>query len=423
MKASTFPSPSRSPSAKPSETLAGVDLFAIARAAIAACAAGPLTEEATRALSIEEPPLLVGAGKAAVAMAAGVARGLGKMRLHGGLVVTKQARGFAPEGVEIRVGAHPEPDARSAAAGRAMVRRLSRASHDRRVIAVLSGGASSLLASPVSGVSLEELRQTTRALIASGLPIHDVNAVRQALTVASGGRLAGFGRAPIDVIVVSDVIGDDLSIIGSGPFAAPVDAARVAAIAAEVPAIPEAVRAVLARPREIVTQTAVVRHHLVASPQTLLAAAVAEAERRGLQVIPLAMATDDVLAVADRLAAVTLAPGQIAIGVGEPTVRLPADHGRGGRNQQLALEMAHRLADGPLVFASVASDGDDGPTDAAGAVVDGESLARLVRVGDPEVARTRCDAHPILDRAGLLLRTGPTDTNVLDLHLLARREP
>src|SRR5690606_7212850 len=176
----------------------------------------------------------------------------------------------------------------------------------------------------------------TRALIASGLAIAEVNAVRQAITEASGGRLAAIGEAAaIDVIVVSDVIGDDLAVIGSGPFASRVDPHRAAALAAAVPAIPQAARAAIARAAAHGGEGAAprrdhVRHHLVATPACLCARAIEAAEARGLRVVHLPPATEDVVAVAERLASLSLSPREIAVGVGEPTVRLPVDHGLGG---------------------------------------------------------------------------------------------
>jgi hydroxypyruvate reductase len=168
-----------------------------------------------------------------------------------------------------------------------------------------------------------------------------------------------------------------------------------------------------------------VRHHVLASHATLIDAAVAAASRAGFaHVSTLPPETGTVVEAARRYAerAAQLRPGEIVVSGGEPTVELPRSAGLGGRNQQLALLVARSLfSRGHAgVFLALGSDGSDGPTDAAGALVDEQSWDVLSRTGDPESALSRADAYPILDAAGALVRTGLTGTNVLDLHLLAR---
>jgi hydroxypyruvate reductase len=163
----------------------------------------------------------------------------------------------------------------------------------------------------------------------------------------------------------------------------------------------------------------------LASNATLLEAAAAAALRAGFtEVSTLPPVQGSVVDAARRYAerAAQLRPGEIVVSGGEPTIELPRSAGLGGRNQQLALLVARALfSRGHLAaFLSIGSDGSDGPTDAAGAVVDSQSWEALAAFGDPESALVRADAHPLLDAGGLLLRTGATGTNVLDLHLLAR---
>ncbi len=410
-------------------------LEAIARAAIDACGGERLCREAAGGLP-EGRLHLVGAGKAAAAMARGVAQGLGRRHtLAGGLVVTKDghAAGFVPAGVALTFAGHPLPDARSARAGARLADYLYFVPRGDRVVALISGGASSLLASPVPAIALDDLVATTRALIASGAGIAAINAVRKHLTIASGGRLARGCAAPIEVLLLSDVLGDDIGTIGSGPFAPDETTFEQAlAIARGVPGVPAAVTSYLergARGGEVDTPDAAaacfsrVRHRVLANHDTLRQEAARAAREHGLTRVRFLEAQQgDVRRAAEALVAAArdVAPGELAIGGGEPTVALPDDHGLGGRNQQLALMVARGIAGSDAQVLVAGSDGSDGPTDAAGAVVDGQSWAALEAHGDPEAAIARCDATPILDAAGATIRTGPTGTNLLDLHLVAR---
>jgi hydroxypyruvate reductase len=168
-----------------------------------------------------------------------------------------------------------------------------------------------------------------------------------------------------------------------------------------------------------------VEHRVIATARTLADRAAEELATRGWRVRRLPDASGEVEALALRYAEIarTIAPGEVAVAVGEPTVRLPDGwgKGRGGRAQQLALAVAREIAGSDAGFCAVGSDGGDGPTDAAGAAVDGESWAAAAERGlDPERALAGCDAYPLLDRLGLLERTGPTGTNLLDLHLIGR---
>ncbi len=402
------------------ETLRRCDGEGLARAA-----AATLDRRARRVF-------LAGAGKASGHMGRGVADALGGA-LGAGLLIAKDGAfdGFAPASVEVRFAGHPSPDARSAEAGRLLWDFLGQRRVDELVVFVLSGGASSLLATPAPGLSFEALRQTSDALLAAGLRIDDINRVRKQLTLASGGRLARRCVARVEVLVLSDVVSGDLCQVGSGPFL-PADATPAAALELlrGLEGVPRAVLEWLRQP-PIEAQVpaaddpifARVRHRVLASVATLLERASGAARESGrfTAVLELPPSTDDVEAVATRLvgAAAGLAPGGLVVGGGEPSVRLPAGAGRGGRSQQLALTVAKRIAGKPLSFLALGSDGSDGPTDAAGAEVDGATWSRLAACGDPERALAAADAYPLLAAAGCLVRTGPTGTNLCDLHLLS----
>jgi len=163
--------------------------------------------------------VVVGAGKAAASMARGVEELLGD-RITSGLVVTKQGHGCPTSKVCVREASHPLPDDRSERAGREVLRLLGTLDEDDIVIVLLSGGASALLAVPCLGVTLDDMVATTRALLASGATIQEINCVRRHLSAVGGGRLALATKARMLVLVLSDVLGDDLAAIGSGPCAA-----------------------------------------------------------------------------------------------------------------------------------------------------------------------------------------------------------
>lgn len=400
------------------------ELARLARAAVSDCEAGPRTRAAIEAWwsKLEEPERaveLIAAGKAAASMAMAAHEVIGDAR---GLAVTKDGhhRGFVADGLELRFAAHPAPDARSEAAGRAVEARLRRVPQGGRVVALWSGGASSLLSAPLPGLTLANVKTTTDRLLAGGCTIDEINAVRKQILRATGGRLAAATKAPIDVFVVSDVLGDDLATIGSGPFARDESLPLAQEVVSRVE-VPDAVRSQVMAAKPSTIEVDHVTHHLIASVQTLMAAAAARAEAEGWIVRRLAPAGDPMEAAVARLSEAQrdLKPGELLVTGGEPTMVLPDAHGRGGRAQHLALRMAEVLAGAPdCAFLAAGSDGTDGPTPAAGAVVDGSHWEAW---GDAAgLARDRCDAHPLLEEAGVTLTWGGTGTNVLDLHLLAR---
>lgn len=372
-------------------------------------------------MDLGEPIWLFGAGKAAPQMACAVEN---VADVRGGLIVAKRGLvGCRPRQVEVVEAGHPHPD--RSGAGEQMISRLRQA--HGRVLFVLSGGASSLLCAPVDGLSIEQLGEVTRRLLAGGVAVDKINLVRRLLSRCGGGGLAAVCAAQIDVLVISDVLSNALWAIGSGPFVSADARVDEALAVAEAVGLDGAVLEALRVQRDEVraAPVAAVTHHLVASHEMLLDAATGAA--RGHAVHRVAPSEEDVVQLADRYAAMmtsdaltgTWRGASLLVSGGEPTVTLPERAGRGGRNLQLALLMAQRLEGRAGEFLSIASDGDDGSSGAAGACVDGGSWTRMCRAGvEPALALVAADAYTALHAIGAVIETGPTATNVLDLHLM-----
>ncbi len=380
----------------------------------------------------EEGVFVFGAGKAAAALGRAIAGGLEGERLSGRIIVK---RGHVEEvrGVTVEEAAHPVPDTASVAATRRLVEDLRRVPAGSRVLFLLTGGASALLVAPASGIRFEAKARTNELLLASGADIHEINTVRKHLSAVKGGHLMPLVRdLRAAVLVISDVVGDDLTSIGSGPLTPDPttfgDALEVLSRYDLVRRVPESVRRRLDAgaagriPETPSDARSAPPHHILASNRRSLDAAAAEAARLGY---PVEFFGRDLTgevggtarAFATRLAEVAARPGPAALlAGGELTLRVTGD-GQGGRSQEFAL-VAARALDGTSGVALLAggTDGTDGPTDAAGAVVDGGSWARASELGlEPAAALARNDSWTVFDRTGELLRTGPTGTNVMDL--------
>jgi glycerate-2-kinase len=415
-------------------------LEAIFRSALAAVEPGAALRRAVQreedgALRVAGEPLPPGArlvvlalGKAALPMARAL-EALAGDAIRAGLVVAKDA-GLAGR-LPLRVTGHPVPDARSAEAGCEALRIAAEARPEDVLLVLLSGGASSLLATPAEGLSLEDLAGTNERLLASGAAIDELNAVRKHLSALAGGRLAlrAVSRR-IEVLAISDVPGDRFDVIGSGPCAPDptrygdaLDVLRRHGIATQVPASVVAHLEAGTRgerdetPKPGDPRLARVRHTLLASNRTALAAASEAAAGQGLRPhLVTARLCGEARVAGRRLAALALAarihePCCLLAG-GETTVRVRG-RGRGGRSQELALAAALQLAGrANAALLAAGTDGSDGPTDAAGAFADGGTVARG---GDACAALADNDAYGFFAREGGLLRTGPTGTNVMDL--------
>lgn len=381
------------------------------------------------------PVFIIGAGKAAARMAAGVEAAIGSEAVDG-IVVTAPGCEAELRRIRIAVGSHPLPDDASVAASNEVLSRLGRAAPDATVLALISGGASSLLALPRPPVTLADTIAVNRLLLASGAAIDELNTVRKHLSaVKGGGVLRAAGGRTFTTLILSDVIGDDPSVIGSAPTmpdpSTYADAVAVLDRHALLERVPAAVRGLLeAGVRGEIPETvkpgdpdasrasaAVIGSNALAR-RAAAASAVALGYEPVVDDVPL---TGDTTAAARRWAhrLVNLPADHpwCAIAGGETTVVLRGA-GRGGRNQEFALAAAAELDGAPVVLLSAGTDGIDGPTDAAGAFADGSTLVRASELGlDPERALADNDSYAFFDRLGDLFRTGPTGTNVMDLKI------
>ena len=423
-------------------------LTAIFRAALAAVDAEAAVRRALhrngaqlgiagRAIAPKARLVVVAAGKAAAGMAAGV-EAVAVDRIAAGLAVTKDGHGRALSRVALRESSHPVPDARCEAAARELLAMAASADPDDVLLVLLSGGASSLLACPQPGLTLDEVARTTAALLAAGADIRELNSVRKHLVEVAGGRLARAATARrIEVLIVSDVLGDALDVIASGPctpdpstFADALAVLEAHALRERVPPrvlahLEAGVRGARAEsPKPGDPGFARVHATIVASLGDALRAAGAAARAQQLHpVVVSAMLHGEARIAGRRLAALarSLAPARAPtclLAGGETTVTVRGA-GVGGRSQELALAAAIELAGcDDAVLLAAGTDGSDGPTDAAGAFADGGSVARAASRG-AEAARALADndAYAFFAAEGGLIRTGPTGTNVMDLVL------
>jgi glycerate-2-kinase len=411
------------------------------RAALDAVHAGRALE---RALAQDDlgagPFVLLAAGKAACAMAEAAQRALGP-RVARGAVTTKDGHARPLAQLAVREAEHPLPDARGEAAAREALALAESLGPREELVVLLSGGASALWCAPAPGISLGDKRCTTELLLRSGAEIHELNTVRRHLSALKGGGLARAARGrSIHGFGVSDVRGDALEDLGSGPVSADptrfADALEVLRAQALLTEVPSAVRARLERgsagelPETLKTGApALARASLrvIASLDVALRAAERAAETRGLRTRVLRDAlygqVDSVARALAAAARVARADGvDLLIAGGEPTV-VVRGAGRGGRAQELAVRLALALQ-GERDFSALCagSDGSDGATSAAGAFGDATSLARAAALGlDARAHLARSDSHPLLAALGDLYVTGPTETNVADLALVLVR--
>lgn len=418
-------------------------LLQLFESAIEAARADRAVERSLRASDPGPGPYFVlGAGKAVCAMAEGARTVLGD-RVHGGLVATKQGHAEPLDFVEVVEAGHPIPDARSVDAAERALAAARRLDRDVRPLVLVSGGASALWAAPVDGVTLDDLCCVTDLLLRSGVDIVGMNAVRKHLSRIQGGGLlralteAGSESPDALALVLSDVAGNHVDVIGSGPVAPDVstfdDAWSVLEGAAILDAVPSSVRRhlergragqVLETPKAGDRMFARAEHRVVASLETTLASLCASAEKQSLHVRSLGArlygeARDEATALATETRAAAAQGVQLLVAGGEPVVHVRGS-GRGGRAQELALAFALEIDGDEATIALVAgTDGTDGPTEAAGAVVDGGTVARARQAGlNARAELERNNAYEVLHATGDLLVTGPTRTNVNDLALV-----
>ena len=338
-------------------------------------------------------------------------------------------------------GGHPMPDSGSVDGARRALEIASKAGPDDVLVVLLSGGGSALMTMPAPGITLEAKQQTAKTLMAQGADIYELNTVRKHLSGIKGGRLAAASRGRVVTLAVSDVVGDDLSVIASGPtvpdestFA---DALRVlsarggfnvyppqvvsyiqSGVAGDIPESPKTGDPLLRRASA----------HVIGPQRGAIEGARKAAEALGyhVHIVPEPVtgearisARSHLAMVADSLA--SLPRPLCVISSGETTVTV-VGHGKGGRNQEFALAMAPLLETigSNVVATSIGTDGIDGPTDAAGAVVDPTTLRRAEAQGlaSSQMFLDNNNAYEFFDRLGDLIHTGPTNTNVGDLQII-----
>ncbi|HTS61599.1 MAG TPA: glycerate kinase [Candidatus Acidoferrales bacterium] len=381
---------------------------------------------------------VLGAGKAGASMARAAERVLGR-RITAGLINVKYGHTVRLRRIELNECGHPVPD-EAGARGAARIAALAEsAGKDDLVLCLISGGASALLPLPAEGITLEEKQATTRQLLACGANIHEMNALRKHISRIKGGQLARLAApAAVEALLLSDVIGDNPDVIGSGP-AAP-DASTFSDVAATLEkygirdTIPASVRARIDRgARGEIAETpkprdplfARVRNTVTGSNRIALDAAARAARAAGYRTLILSSEIQGETREIARMHAAIAAeivhaghpikPPACIITGGETTVTIRGT-GLGGRNQEFALAAAIDIAGlDPVVVFSAGTDGTDGPTDAAGAIADGRTLAR-----NPEAQRylQANDSYHYFESLGDLVITGPTNTNVADVRLL-----
>jgi len=379
--------------------------------------------EALTTAADDRPVHLIAIGKAAAAMTRGALEVLGDT-LVDGLVVSRHGHldGLDDPRLTLLASDHPVPGEASLAAGETLVAYFSRLPADHRLVALISGGASSLVERLPPGFSLEDLRALTEGLLASGLDIHAINRIRREVSLIKGGKLLGFGPIrDIEVLLISDVRDDDPALIGSGLFH-PDDASE----AAVWPESLTAFRDRLAHSAQRDPLPPAPSHRIVASLEDAKSAAVeaARAAGFGAHLHEQFLDGDAARTAASLSMHLVCLPAGIHVWGGETTVALPAHAGRGGRNQHLALAMARLLAGNEQVAVLVAgTDGSDGSTTDAGALIDGGTVARGEQAGlDVDEALETFDSGRFLAASGDLVTTGPTGTNVMDLVIAAKLE-
>ncbi|MDZ7289501.1 MAG: glycerate kinase [candidate division KSB1 bacterium] len=398
---------------------------------------------------------VVGAGKAACPMAAALEK-IFPDRLINGQINVKYGHRWPLNKIQVQEAGHPVPDAAGMEGTRKILDLLTTAQKDDLVICVLSGGGSALMPMPGAGISLEDKQATTRLLLACGAKINEINTVRKHLSQVKGGQLARAAYpATLITLILSDVIGDSLEVIASGPtvpdsstfkdvqalldkygvhsaqmpfrwingspLSLPASVKRhiEKGLAKEVPETPKMGDPIFAKTQNLI----------VANNRQAIEAANTEAQRLGYHTLILSTMIEGetrevarvhaAMAKEIRISGHPVPPPACVISGGETTVTLRGN-GLGGRNQEFVLAAVIDIAGlEKTVILSAGTDGSDGPTDAAGAIGDGDTVGRAATLGmNPEAFLANNDSHRFFEKLGDLLITGPTNTNVMDLRLM-----
>jgi glycerate 2-kinase len=386
--------------------------------------------------------LVVGAGKAVAPMAKAVEDLLGN-RISDGVIVVKDEHGLPLKKIKICEASHPVPDERGVQGTEEILSLVETAGKRDLIICLISGGGSALLIAPAGDISLEDKQNATRLLLACGATIHEFNTVRKHLSRAKGGRLAQMAYpATVSSLILSDVVGDDLDVIASGPTVPDSstfhDAEQILkgygiwdqltpsvrnhiekGISGQIEDTPNSNDVVFQQCSQV----------LVGTNLQALKAAGQEARKLGYRPLILSSKVEgEAREVARFYTAIAreilssenpLKPPACVLAGGETTVTITGE-GRGGRNQEFALAAALTIAGlDNVVVLSGGTDGTDGPTDAAGAIADGTTVARALEKGlDPKAFLRRNDSYSLFQHLEDLLMTGPTRTNVMDIYMM-----
>ena len=390
---------------------------------------------------------VVGAGKGSARMAKAVETILGDA-IHEGVVITKYGYGETLSRIRLIEAGHPVPDKNGLEGARAVEALLKETKEQDLVLTLISGGGSSLMVRPAEGLTLKDKQDVTELLLACGATIQEINTVRKHLSGIKGGRLARLAApARVLTLILSDVIGDDLSSIASGPTAPDdttyKDALNILAFHNLTDQVPPPVLAHLKRGADgALDETPDSRdplfrrvfYRFIGSNQIALEAAAEAARQLGYQSLILTHGTcGEAREIARFIAAIgkqlvetgqPISPPACLLSGGEPTVTLRGT-GKGGRNQEFALAAGLEIEGiDHLLIASVGTDGTDGPTDAAGGYADGNMVAKARERHWRALDFLReNNAYPFLDELGYLIKTGPTGTNVMDIQIILCQKP
>jgi glycerate 2-kinase len=369
----------------------------------------------------------LGIGKASIPMLTALA---GALPLSDALAISKHASALSPNLFSVILGSHPVPDTKSLYAGQRVLEFVSSLSAEDTLVCLISGGGSALVTAPYEGITLEDMQTLTSLLLSCGARIDEINTLRRQLDRIKGGGLARGTKANVISLILSDVIGNPLEAIASGPtFPNPTTNKDALAILKKYELeneVPSSIRESLELEIEKQEPQLQIQNTIIGDNAFAAQAALEQAGREGFSAEVL---TNDLQGEA-REVGMRLArqlreeiskrtrPFCLIAG-GETTVTIKGN-GKGGRNQELALSAVNDLAgEQDVVLIALATDGEDGPTDAAGAVVTGESAWRAERLGvDATDHLSRNDAYTFFDTLGDLIRTGPSGTNVNDLIFL-----
>ncbi len=385
---------------------------------------------------------VLGGGKAGAAMAGALEALIGD-RITKGLVTVKYGHLAPTKKVVLLEAGHPIPDLQGQQSASATMDLARKAGENDLVICLISGGASALLSLPAEGLSLAEKQETIKVLLACGATIHEINTIRKHISMIKGGRLAQAAfPATVVTLLLSDVVGDDPAVIGSGPtipdgstFAECMEILSKYDLSGRLPGkvvqflgsgasgnnpeTPKSDSPVFENNFHLIVGSNMgailaAREAAMALGYTpVILSSMIEGETRHVAAVHVAIAKEV------RRSGHPAAPPACILSGGETTVTI-SGQGKGGRNQEFGLAAAIHLAgEQGMVVLSAGTDGTDGPTDAAGAIVDPHTIIRAAEAGmDPGLYLRNNDAYPFLERTGDLFKTGPTNTNVMDLRIM-----